>query len=461
MKPANLIVVATLACSGACFGAVSASAQTQDPTVQTEDIAPTQSEPQPLQARAGMSSGVLGDWGGLRPRLYDEGFDFQAGYGNELAWNMRGGTKRDVTDIGQVIVGTAIDMDKLAGVKGGTAKVTLFYRHGPSLNINAGLGLIQQVQEAYGRGEIVRLVEAWYQQSFADDRVRLKVGRLPANGDFASFACDFQNLSFCASPQGNVQGGITYWFSAPASAWAAVGRYNFGRDRKAGYLQVGVYQTNQKNIDPTNGFRLALSGGTGVMIPVEAAWTPNFSGSKPGYYKVGGWVETSRANDLTRDAQGDLTIVSGEPGAPFRGMHGVYFEMAQQLTPSPEGLDRTGLSMFFNATRLDRKSSMIDSQIAAGLTQTGTFAGRDHDQIAVAIARTHVNDRLREADRIAMDDGVLPGVRGSEYLIELDYRIVPIARIKIGPNVQWGVNPGAIAAARNVVAGGVKSSISF
>jgi porin len=449
------------AAAAACLCTTAAVAQTQDPTVQTPEVAPSQSEPEPLQARPGMSTGVLGDWGGLRTDLYDKGFDFQIGYGNELAFNTRGGTKRDVTDIGQVIVGTAIDMQKVAGIKGGTAKVTLFYRHGPSLNINANLGLIQQVQEAYGRGEIVRLVEAWYQQSFADDRVRLKLGRLPANGDFASFACDFQNLSFCASPQGNVQGGIGYWFSAPASAWAAVGRYNFGGDRKAGYLQVGVYQTNHKNIDPTNGFRLALSGGSGVLLPVEAAWTPNFGGGKPGYYKVGGWVETSRANDLTRDAQGDLTIVSGEPGKPFRRRHGVYFEMAQQLTPSPDGLDRAGLSMFFNATMLDRKSSLIDSQIAAGLTQTGTFAGRDHDQVAVAIARTHVNDRLRESDRIALGQGLLPGVRGSEYLAELDYRIVPVAGLKIGPNVQWGINPGAISEKRNVVAGGVKSSISF
>lgn len=298
--------------------AASAGAQTQDPIVQTPDVAPSQSEPEPLQARPGISTGALGDWGGLRPRLYDKGLDFQIGYGNELAWNMRGGTKRDVTDIGQIIVGTAIDMGKFAGLKGGTAKVTLFYRHGPSLNITAGLDLIQQVQEAYGRGEIVRLVEEWYQQSFADDRVRLKLGRLPANGDFASFACDFQNLSFCASPQGNVQGGITYWFSAPASAWAAVGRYNFGAERKAGYFQVGAYQTNQKNIDSNNGFRLALSGGTGVLIPIEAAWTPIFDGTRPGYYKVGGWVETSRANDLTRDVQGDLIIVSGRSGALFR-----------------------------------------------------------------------------------------------------------------------------------------------
>lgn len=107
-----------------------------------------------------MTTGILGDWGGLRSRLYEDGLDFQVAYGNELAWNPRGGSHRDVTVIGQAIVGMTADMDKIAGVEGGLAKVALFYRHGPSLTVNADLGMLQQVQEAYGRGEIVRLVEA-------------------------------------------------------------------------------------------------------------------------------------------------------------------------------------------------------------------------------------------------------------------------------------------------------------
>jgi len=123
-------------------------------------------------------------------------------------------------------------------------------------------------------------------------------------------------------------------------------------------------------VDPTNGFRLALSGGSGVLVPIEAAWTPVLGGDRPGYYKIGGWIETSGAQDLVRDDAGQLTIVSGQPGQSFRGRHGVYSEMSQQLTASPEGLDRKGLSMFFNFTQLDRRSSLIDNQTALGFTQT-------------------------------------------------------------------------------------------
>lgn len=407
------------------------------------------------------SFGITGDWGGARTSLHDAGVDLLLAYGTEGATNARGGARHDATMIGQAIVGVDADMEKLAGIKGGTAKVALFYRHGPSVNITADLGLLQQVQEAYGRGEIVRLVEAWYQQSFDDDRFRLKAGRIPANSDFASFSCDFQNLSFCASPQGNFPGGISYWFSAPGSNWAALARYNLGKSRKKGYFQVGAYQVNQKNIDPTNGFRLGFGGGTGVLIPVEAALTPNFGGKRPGTYKIGGWIETSRANDLVKDDQGNLIALSGRPGDPFRGRHGFYLQVLQQVTPSSEGIDKKGLSIFFNFTQLDRKSSLIDNQIAAGFTQTGTFKGRPNDQIAFALARTHVNSRMREVDTIAVNDGTMLGIRDAEYLAELDYRIVPAAGIRISPNVQWGINPGAISENRNVVVFGVKSSVQF
>ncbi|SEI15357.1 hypothetical protein SAMN05216228_102940 [Rhizobium tibeticum] len=38
-------------------------------------------------------SWLLGDWGGLRDRLLEEGIDFQLGYTGEFAFNPSGGTR--------------------------------------------------------------------------------------------------------------------------------------------------------------------------------------------------------------------------------------------------------------------------------------------------------------------------------------------------------------------------------
>lgn len=117
--------------------------------------------------------------------------------------------------------------------------------------------------------------------------------------------------------------------------------------------------------------------------------------------------------------------------------------------------------MFFNFTQLDRRSSLIDNQTALGFTQTGTFAGRRNDQVALALVRTHINDRMRETDRIALANSQIDGVRQAEWILEADYRLVATTGVKIVPNVQFGFNPGGISERRNVVALGMKSSISF
>lgn len=436
-------------------------AQPPQPVPAAPPPAPSQSLPEPVIATPGMSTGLTGDWGGLRSRLFDAGFDFQIGYVGEPAWTARGGAKRDVTYIGQAIVGMGVDLDKAIGLRGGKAQVTLFHRHGPSVDVKQSTGLFQLVQEAYGRGQIARLAEAWYQQSFAGGMASIKLGRVPANSDFATFACDFQNLSFCAPPQGNLPVSSGYWVDAPASNWGAVGKLKFGRDHKQGYAMLGVFQVNPKNIDLHDGFRLAFSGATGVLIPFEAGWTPMLGGDKPGYYKVGAWYETSRGTDVARDANGRLIAISGASGRALSGHYGVYLQIEQQLTPSPRGLDQKGLSVFLNVTQFDRKSSIVDNQIAVGLTQTGTFAGRPNDQIAFAAARTHVNSRLRGPDAIAVEAGALAGIRQSEYVLELDYRLVPIAGVKVAPNVQWGIDPGGVSERRNVLAFGVKTSLTF
>ncbi len=452
---ARLALLCCAALPGLAMAQTGDPATPQPPPVVAEDQAQASTSPE------GMTTGLTGNWGGLRSRLFDRGFDFQLAYIGEPAWNARGGTKQDVTYVGQAIAGISVDLNKLAGVKGGKVQVTLFHRHGPSLDAQANTGMFQLVQEAFGRGQIARLAEAWYQQSFADGRASIKAGRVAANTDFANFACDFQNLSFCAPPQGNLPVSAGYWFDAPASNWGAVGRLNFGKDRKQGYAMIGAFQINPKNIDPHNGFNLSFSGATGALIPFEAAWTPMLGGDKPGYYKIGAWYETSRGVDVARDINGQLIAVSGLAGRPIQGHYGAYLQFAQQLTPSPKGIDRTGLSVFLNVTQFDPKTSIVDSQIATGITQTGTFLGRPNDQIAFAVARTHVNGRLRLPDEIAVSQGLMSGVRHSEYVLELDYRVVPLPGLKIAPNVQWGIDPGGVAERRNVLAFGVKTSLGF
>ena len=139
---------------------------------------------------------LFGDWDGARTRLSNAGIDFQFGYTSEVAGNATGGQRRQVAYTDQWTFGTTFDLTKLGIVPGGTIQVTWTDRNGSNLSDDAHLGTLQQVQEVFGRGQTLRLTDFWYDQKFIDGMVDWKIGRIPFGEDFASFACDFQNLTF-------------------------------------------------------------------------------------------------------------------------------------------------------------------------------------------------------------------------------------------------------------------------
>jgi len=135
-------------------------------------------------------------------------------------------------------LGATVDTRKLFGLIGGTIQTTITVREGaPSVG-----GLLQQSEEVFGRGNIARLTEFWYQQKLFDDILTLKFGRLP-QGDFNNFSCDFMNLTFCGAPGGNIVGN--YWYNWPIAQWAGWARVNVGQFD----FMAGVYETNPRDLD--------------------------------------------------------------------------------------------------------------------------------------------------------------------------------------------------------------------
>ena len=128
---------------------------------QTNATPATKAADSQSQQQAKSPSTLTGEWGGLRTELRDEGIDLTAGYTSEFATNISGGTRKDATETGQFSFGATVDTDKLLGLKGGTLQTTITFRRGHDLDLRAGLGTLQQVQEVYGRGQTWRLTEFW------------------------------------------------------------------------------------------------------------------------------------------------------------------------------------------------------------------------------------------------------------------------------------------------------------
>ncbi|RKH31304.1 carbohydrate porin [Corallococcus sp. CA031C] len=396
-----------------------------------------------LAAETKMPPGLTGDWGGARGLLFELGVALQVRYATELAYNARGGKGHALRQAGQLDVGLGVDLEKLAGLKGGTFQFTFTHRNGNDLGADMELGNLQLVQEVYGRGNVGRLTQLWYEQLFWDDRVHLKLGRVTVGEDTAEFPCDFQNLSFCSAQPGNLVGN--YWFNWPVSQWGTRLRVDVA---KVAYVQLAAYEMNPRNLDPS--FYLGrFSGATGVMLPLEVAWNPKFlQGTLEGLYKLGAWYDTSNASDVLLD------------DVEHRGRYGAYFVARQQLTHVPNAANKAqGLNIFVRLTHTDRDTSTVDSQYTAGLAYTGLF-GRADDDVGFALGRTHSNGRYVTSQRLKQLQDPTTLVPGTEYLGELFYSLRATPWLVLRPNFQF-INPGANEDARNVIVLGLKGALSL
>ena len=308
---------------------------------------------------------LFGDWWGVRSKLDDAGVKLSIGYKGEAAGNVSGGTSKASTETGQFAFTGAFDTGKIIGLDGGTVQATITYRQGYDLGAKAGLGTLQQVQEVFGRGQTWRLTELWYQQVLADGALVLKVGRMPA-GEFNTFDCDFQNLTFCGAPAGNITG--TYWFNYPIAQWTGWAKLRRGDF----YLKLGANEDNRNNLD--NAFFFSRGGAKGAILHAELGYTPNFADGKlPGRFQAGYWYNTSRDDDVLRDVNRDPFVLSGLPARQVKGQYGMYVQGEQQLTGEGKAdpisgviTRKSGLNAFFNATRNDPATATTLDQETIG-----------------------------------------------------------------------------------------------
>lgn len=400
---------------------------------------------------------LTGDWGGYRHQLRDAGVDIEGSYTSEIANNPRGGIGEETRYTDQWVVGATFDLQKLWQIPSAEVQLTITDRNGQNLGDSAQLHTLQLVQEVWGRGQTWRLTQLWYHQALFAGRLDYKVGRLTVGEDFASFSCDFQNLTFCGAPPGNVRGD--YWYNWPVSQWGA--RFKFSPNEHF-YAELGVYQVNPRYIDDAwaehNGVWPNFPAGTtGALIPLEVGVRPDFAGF-PGTYKLDIWYNTSRNSDVFLNSDRQPLATAG--GTPLQDHpYGVYLSFLQWLSSAE---DHQGASIFFNLTQSDRDTATsIDRQVSLGMQYQGPF-GRSRDSMGLAVGTNHVNNRVAQSQYLsnAKTGSNLP-VPGSEYVAEVYYGWSPWHYLVFRPNVQLVVHPGGVSSYSSVLVLGLKTSVAF
>lgn len=423
------------ACAICCLALTSLPGRAADPPVR----------PEAAQTEAGLleRERLTGDWGGARTRLEEAGLTFGLTATGDISANPAGGLQRGRGFSGLLQFGLDLNLEKLAGWKGGAfhAGAFLIGGHGLSGKFLGNLMPISNI-EADPAG---RLAEVYFMQTLFDGRLSFKIGQIAADGDFATSetAGLFVNSAF-GWPALH---GIVLPGGGPAYPVPAPGAHIAYKPGEAWTLQAGVYSGNPLGRNDKNRHGLTFPLNQGLFAIAEAAYTHDFGGGVTGTYKLGGWYNSRRFDDLRIAANGlSLADPDADPD-PWRrrGNFAVYGVIDQTLWKSPDA-ETTGRSLAAFARVVvapERNRSHVDFYADAGFTYTGLLPGRKNDVVGVAVAYARVSSSLRRLDRdmIAFSGDTQP-VRSSELVIEASYQAQLAPWLKVQPFAQWIVRPG-------------------
>ncbi|MEJ2900034.1 carbohydrate porin [Acinetobacter sp. NS-4] len=389
---------------------------------------------------------LLGDWNGKRSELAGQGVKFDANIAADAAYLAEGGRHEDhaATVASQLWLGSALDMEKLAGWDGVTIRAAVSARQGQSTTLDdlqdPAAPQLANVQANFGRGnQKTRLSELSIEKNFKEQGISVKVGRLGMGMDFNVMACDFQSNAFCAAQMGKWQGNI--WMNTPVAQWGGRVKYQATPEIAA---QVGVYEFNPENALERHGWNLDTDNADGVTIPVEVIWMPkSLVNGLPGSYRVGGMYNTA---DEAKN-QYDVAYAKGTVGED-RSFAG-WLAVEQQLTSTGSG--KQGLHSFANFTWHDRTTNKVDNSQQLGVKYIGLFDSQPNDILGLAVNRVHVNDRVTNPVFDA----------SAEYNVELNYSYYPTKWLMIRPNLQYVINPGSTNNVDNAFVLGLGSKIIF
>ena len=441
---------------------------------------------------------ATGNWGGLRATLAKRGVLFNFTYAADGFGVVSGGLKRGVLYNGLLDLGTDIDLEKLAGWKGGHFHVNAIYPHGEngSANYVGDIGTFSNI-EAY---DAWRLYELWLEQSFFDERFSLRVGQITFDSEFAvldAYGGLFVQSGFGAPEafsanlplpvypnatpgirlrlepmegfaiqaaifDGNVAPGL-----APDPSPDAASSTEFNRrgaywalrpDEGALFVGEISYRFNQP---PEEEFSATRTTADARPLGAPAAPIKPVRGLA-GSYEAGFLYHTDDFADIRDVTLADLgsSLALVEPrnrGANYA----IYLNIEQEIWREP-GSEDQGLGAFAHAVWMPRNRNYLEFSIEGGLYYHGPIPGRDHDALGLGVAYIRISDEVADAVNSAnQQDHTAYCQPDFEATIELVYRYQVAPWFSIQPHAQYVVQPGGTDDIDDALILGVRTNIAF
>jgi len=262
-------------------------------------------------------------------------------------------------------ISTAVDLERMAGWKGSRLFASMH-------SLAGGNGSDEILLDLQGYSNInapsgTNLYELWFEQTLRNGKLRLKIGRIDANTEFAYVenAAGFLNSSMGYSP------AIA---SLPTYPYPRLGVAIFLRPKSFYYLNEGVFEDSPD----------------GMMSLTEAGlrwkWFARDARLAYGY-----WFHTEsyplEGAQAQHGAQGDYVVAEQQ------------FWVQEELA----GGAARGIAGFFQYGSADPWAAKMDRHLGFGLQWTGPWRRRSFDVVGIGASMVHLNPPLNSAEELTYD----------------------------------------------------------
>ncbi|GBQ11183.1 carbohydrate porin [Swaminathania salitolerans] len=373
------------------------------------------------------------------------------------------------SNAGQYAVSLNMDWERIAHVKGFATHMVVTGRYGTPANRMFG-DWLNHSSEIYGGGGnvVVHLVMAYGEETLYDGKLAIAAGRMAELSDFVAspLYCTFQNNAMCGRPRAAADTGYASTF--PAGVWGTRVR---GRPLHHAYIQFGLYLTEEGIFSYAmnrTGFKFNSAYINGVRMPLEMGWEPKIGGTLAGHYKIGAALTTAPQPDSFEDITGRPYALTGLPQRQHRASYNAWVLMDQKFVTyrhRPDNKD-PGLTGLWGFLYNDKRVSLRNWQVFAGLISRGTFRGRPDDTLALAFSYTAMSPGVQRSQELLRAQGkALPnratGIQRHAVVMELNYGVHLFRGVLFQPVAELFMRPNGQGNLRDAVLLGFKSHVEF
>ncbi|UXY09839.1 carbohydrate porin [Kosakonia sp. ML.JS2a] len=407
-----------------------------------------------------MTPGLLGDWGGMRSTLSDNGFNYALIYQTESAYNVSGGYNKSghYAFVDQTALLFNQDLERLTGMSDAKIEGLITNRnHDDNLTTerlqDQRVHFNDLAQEGWGTGSITRLGYLTFSRTFMDKKLTWRAGLMNYQQTFDQITpCDFQLLTLCGGKSSN---SLT-WNTWNIHSWGTTFAYAVTPELT---LKTGVIEQNSRADDTSRAWSFTTHGSKGVLLPVEAELKTHVNGL-PGAYNLGIL--------FTNAKQSSLYTPVGEETETYNRTWFAWAGFNQQVTSHQDDQSR-GMSVFGNMSIADQRTDVSHIIASLGIRYRGLFDAMPNDYIGFGGSWIDMSNRLAKTERqinqingiYDYDNPLYQPVQGHAVNFDLYYRFRPVSWLDIQPDIQYWINPAAVSETKNAFVVGLKTAIRF